>query len=427
MRLREDGAVETQRERPPGAGPGTGPRAAVGLIGDRRFAPYFFGNALSASGLWFQTLAAQLLIWRQTHSSLLLGVLSFAEFVPLLVLSPWAGAIADRFDRKRIVLWMQVVSVLLSGSLAVLAWAHLAPPAVVILDSFGLGLATAFSSPAVLALLPSLVEREHLAAAVALNSMTWNLARAVGPALAAVAVDGLGIPAAFAINAASYVPLAAGIAILRPRPHPRTASTAALRDSVRLLRANPRLLVFLGIVTVAGFAVDPINSLAPAFAHAFGAPDTRAGLIIGVFGAGAVTAAFLLSGRPARSDRRAALRLGTMAVSVVAFSLLPTLPWALPVLFLGGVGYLAANTSATAQLQLAVAEHERGRVMALWNIGFLGLRPVASLADGGLASGFGVRTAGVALQLPALAAVALLLALGPRADRPVAVADPDPS
>src|SRR5438128_10758538 len=102
-----------------------GPKRAFAVIGDRRFAPYFTGNALSATGWWFQTLAAQLLIWRQTHSGLLLGVLSFAEFLPLLVLSPWAGAFADRFDRKRIVLVTQLLSVALAGGLALLTWADL--------------------------------------------------------------------------------------------------------------------------------------------------------------------------------------------------------------------------------------------------------------------------------------------------------------
>jgi len=89
---------------------------------------------------------------------------------------------------------------------------------------------------------------------------------------------------------------------------------------------------------------------------------------------------------------------------------LPSLPWALPLLFIGGLGYLASNTSATSQLQLSVAEHERGRVMALWNVAFLGLRPLASLADGAIASGFGVRAAGVTMQIPALVAVVLLVA-----------------
>jgi MFS family permease len=401
-----------------------GPRAAVDLILDRGFAPYFFGNALSATGLWFQTLAAQLLVWRQTHSGLLLGVLSFAEFLPLLVLSPWAGAVADRLDRRRVVLVTQAASVALSGGLALLAWADLAPTPVVIVDAFGLGLANAFASPAAMALLASLVERERIAAAVGLNSMTWNIARAAGPALAAVTVDGVGIPAAFGINAASYLALVIGVLVVRPRPHQRIVAGGAVRESVRLVRANPRLLVLLGIVAVVGFAADPINTLAPAFAHAFGHPDTTAGLIIGVFGAGAVTGAFLLSGRPARTDARAAARLAAMCAGVAGFALLPGLGWALPVLFVGGLGYLAANTSATAHLQLSVAEHERGRVMALWNVAFLGLRPVASLTDGAIASGFGVRAAGVALQVPALACALFLVARGrlgedrARADQP---------
>jgi MFS family permease len=392
-----------------------GPRAALELILHRGFAPYFFGNAFSASGLWFQTLAAQLLVWRQTHSGLLLGVLSFAEFVPLLVLSPWAGAVADRFDRRRVVLLTQALSAGLSGGLALLAWAGWAPTPVVIVDAFGLGLANAFSSTAAMALVASLVEREQIAAAVALNSMTWNLARAVGPALAAVTVEGLGIPAAFGINAASYVALLIGVLLVRPRPHVRIPSQGrALQESVRLIRANPRLLVLLAIVTVVGFAADPVNTLAPAFAHAFGHADTRAGVIIGVFGAGAVVSAFVVSGRPARSDARAAARLVTMAAGLVGFALLPSLAWALPVLFIGGLGYLAASTSATAHLQLSVAEHERGRVMALWNVAFLGLRPVGSLADGAIASGFGVRAAGVALEVPALVCALLLLSRGRR-------------
>jgi MFS family permease len=419
--------MQAEPERDDPGARDAGPRAALGLISDRGFAPYFFGNALSATGWWFQTLAAQLLVWRQTHSGLVLGVLSFAEFVPLLVLSPWAGAVADRFDRKRIVLVTQLVSVALSGGLALLAWGGLAPTPVVVVDAFGLGLANVFASPAALALLPSLVGRSQVAAAVGLNSMTWNLARAVGPALAAVTVEGLGIPAAFGINAASYLALAVGVLVVRPRPHGRSPSAGAIRESVRLVRANPRLLVYLGIVAVVGIAADPINTLAPAFAHAFGHPDTRAGLIIGVFGAGAVGAAFLLTGRTARTSRRAALRVATMSAGIGVFAVLPSFEWALPVLFVGGVGYLATNTSATAQLQLSVGEHERGRVMALWNVAFLGLRPFASLADGAIASGFGVRAAGVVMVLPAVAAALLLLAFGDRRARLARVAqEPGP-
>src|ERR1051326_4139525 len=123
---------ETAREveRPVAA---TGPRAALRLIGDRNFGPYFVGNAASASGTWFQNLAASLLVYRLTHhSAFLLGVLNFGNFVPVLLLAPWAGSAADRFDRRRLLLGTQIVSASLSGALAALAWGGLAHVWVVI-------------------------------------------------------------------------------------------------------------------------------------------------------------------------------------------------------------------------------------------------------------------------------------------------------
>jgi MFS family permease len=139
-----------------------------------------------------------------------------------------------------------------------------------------------------------------------------------------------------------------------------------------------------------------------------------AGFIIGAFGAGAVVAALLVAGRVAGSARRMAGTLALLGLGVIAFSLSPWLPLAFVFLFLAGIGYLASNTSATTRLQLGVEESERGRIMALWGVAFLGLRPLASLIDGAIAATFGVRAAGVVLALPALAGAALILAL----DRP---------
>ncbi len=389
----------------------TGPAAALRLIGSRNFGPYFVGNAASASGTWFQNLAAALLVYRLTHSAFLLGVLNFCNFVPVLLLAPWAGSAADRLDRRRLLLAMQVASTALSGTLAALAWAGHAPVWVVIAFASGLGVAAAFTNPTSQALIGDLVPREHLGSAIALNSMTFNLARAVGPALAAVSVRVLGIPASFAINSASYLLLALGVVIVRPRPRRRAGrGEARLRESLRLVRAQPQLLAFLLIVSAVGFASDPVNTEAPAFAHAFGRPDTEAGYVIGAFGAGAVAAALLLAGRVAGSRRRMLLTLGLLGGGIVAFSLAPWLSLAFAFLFVAGFGYLASNTSATSRLQLGVEEHQRGRIMALWSVAFLGLRPLASLSDGALAGAFGVRVAGVVLALPALAgAVAILL------------------
>ena len=388
----------------------TGPAAVFALVRQRSFGPYFAGNVLSASGTWFQNLAAALLVYRLTHSAFLLGVLNFCQFAPVLALAPWAGSAADRYDRRRLLLAAQATASALAATLAILAWSGLAAAWVVIVFALGLGVTSAASIPPQQALIASLVDPEELPTAVALNSMTYNLARAVGPALGAASVEYLGIPASFLLNSFSYLVFVLALLVLRPRAQetaPR--ETSRLRDPLGLLREDPRLLAFLIVVAAVGFASDPVNTLAPAFAHAFGRRDTVAGFIIGAFGAGAVSAALLVAGRVAGSRKRLTVTLGLLGCGVIAFSLTPWLPLAFVFLFVAGVGYLASNTSATTRLQLGVSEAQRGRMMALWGVAFLGLRPLASLADGAIASVAGVRTAGVILALPALMGAVLLV------------------
>src|SRR5205807_9783566 len=189
------------------------------------------------------------------------GVLQFATFVPILLLAPWSGSAADRFDRRKLVLASQLVATALSALLAALAWGGLAPVWVVMLCSLGLGVVSAFSAPASLALLADLVPRTHLQSAVALNSMTYNLARAVGPALAALSVRKLGIPASFAINSGSYLVLVLGVSLVSPVAREMAGrGEARLRESLRLVRDQPRLLAVLLIVTAVGFASGPVNT-----------------------------------------------------------------------------------------------------------------------------------------------------------------------
>jgi MFS family permease len=392
-----------------------GPAAALRLMRSRSFGPYFFGNALSASGTWFQNLAGALLVYRLTHSAFLLGLLNFCQFVPTLVLAPWAGSWADRFDRRRLLLATQSGQAVLSAMLALLAWADLADEWVVIGFSLGLGVGSAFSAPASLALIVALVARRDLPTAVALNSMTYNIARAAGPATAALVVATLGIPPAFALNSASYMVFVLALLVLRPREQEKASrEESRLRESLRLLRREPRLAALLLIVMVVGFASDPINTLAPAFAVAFDQRDTFSGVIIGVFGAGAVTAAFVVAGRVAGTRARLAATLLLLGAGVTAFALTPWLPLAFVLLFAAGFGYLSSNTAATTRLQLGVSDAQRGRIMALWSIAFLGLRPVASLGDGAIAAAAGVRVAGVVLALPALACAAAVAGLARR-------------
>jgi MFS family permease len=396
-----------------------GPAAAARLILHRNFGPYFVGNAVSASGTWFQNLAASLYVFERTHSPFLLGVLQFANFVPVLLLAPWGGSAADRFDRRRLLLATQFAATAVSGALAVLTWTGHVSVALVTVCALCLGVASAFSAPASQALIGDLVPRTELQSAVALNSMTYNLARAVGPALAGLSVEQLGYAPSFAINAGSYLLLVVGLLLVTPRARELASrSQARLRESLRIARQQPRLLAFLLIVTAVGFASDPVNTESPAFANAFGYGHNHlrlwSGVIVGAFGAGAISAALLLAGRVAGSRRRMMITLLVLVAGVVGFSLSPSIWLGFAFLALGGFGYLASNTSATSQLMLGVADHQRGRIMALWSIAFLGLRPIASLADGALAGAFGVRVAGVVLTVPALAGAAAIYFLRDR-------------
>jgi MFS family permease len=326
----------------------------------------------------------------------------------VLVLAPWAGGIADRLDRRKLLLVTQLVAAALSGALAAIAWGGLANEWVVIAFSGGMGVTSALSSPAQQSLIAALVEEEDVPQAVALNSMTFNLARAIGPASAAGVIAGLGLPWAFAINAGSYLLLVAGLLLVVPREEER-AERPSLRESFSILRERPSLVLALGVVMIAGFGSDPVNTESPAFAHAFDYSDTVSGVIVGFFGAGAVAAALLVSGRVAGSRRRMAITLGLLGGGIVLFSLSPWLPLGAVFLAVAGFGYLGSNASATTRLALGVPPSQRGRIMALWSVAFLGLRPVASLTDGALAGAFGVRTAGVVLGLPALLGAAVAL------------------
>ena len=167
---------------------------------------------------------------------------------------------------------------------------------------------------------------------------------------------------------------------------------------------EPRLLAFLLIVAVVGFASDPVNTESPAFAHAFGRPDTDAGFFIGAFGVGAVAAAFLVAGRVAGSRGRMSSRSSLLGGGMVAYSLVPWLPLALRASSPSPASAISPRTRPRrAGSSSRSRSHQRGRIMALWSVAFLGLRPIASLADGAIAGAFGVRAAGVVLAVPALA------------------------
>jgi MFS family permease len=389
--------------------PGEGGHTAVAVLVQRNLWPYLVGNTLSMCGTWFQNIAQAILVYRLTRSTFLVGVVSFAQFAGVFVLAPWAGSAADRYDRKRLLVVTQLGAMAVTGLLAALEGAGLVNAPIVIGLALVLGLTTAFAIPAQQALVPALVDIEDLAPAVVLNSLTFNLARAIGPVVGALVVGALGIGPAFALNSLSYAALIAGLLFVHPRAvQVRTVERPRLRESARLVRADPRLRALLVTVAALSLAQDPVTTLTPAFAtDVLHRSDTLTGWLVGVFGLGSVLAIGLASRREGL-ERRMPVTAFLLGVAMVAFALSTTLLPVVVALLAGGFCFLATNTGATTLVQLEVAEEQRGRVMAIWTIAFLGTRPVGSVIDGALASATSVHVAGLVMALPAFAAAAVL-------------------
>lgn len=386
------------------------------IMRERNVWPYLVGTLASGCGSWFQNLAQALLVYKLTHSTFLVGVVSFAQFFGTLVLAPWAGAAADHFDRKRLMILTQIGSILVSGTLALLSFFGLTNAAVVIALAGVLGVVSAFSTPAMLSLVPLLVADHEIRGAIALNAATYNLARALGPVLGAVVVDRLGFTAAFGLNSLSYLALIAGLLAVQPRPPERSSTERPkFRESLTVVRGDAWLVLLIVGVIVVAIVTDPVTTLTPGFVdELFHRSESWVGLLIGAYGTGAVLAA-LTAGRVRDPKRTLAMGMAVMGAGGLLFAVAPNVQIAMVGMLIAGYGYLTSSTTTSAALQLGVAPDQRGRIMAIWSVAFVGVRPFGALLDGAIASGIGLRVAGVVFAVPAVV-MAVALVGGRRAD-----------
>jgi len=376
------------------------------VLAHRPFRVVFFGLILSNTGLWFQNLAAALLIYKLTHSSLQVGVVNFAQFVGTLVLTPWSGVAADRFDRRRILVLTQVLAAAATLGLGLLTLAGTVAPAMVIAVASLVGVSLAFRTPAQLALISGLVPPGDLEIGLSLNSLASHLPRAIGPIAASLLVVHLGSVWAFTINSAAFILAAAVFTQIPqspdrpapPAPHPR------LLDTVRQVRSRHLLWAVLVATVAFSVAADPAYTLTPEFGtDIFGGSELFIGILVGSFGAGAVIGAlagpWLMRGRSRALP--AAMIIEAAGLGLFAVSWNGTV--AVVALLVVGAGYQAAVTRSSATLQLSTAGDATGRVMALWALCLLGPRPLAALPDGLLGDLASPRLAAALFVLPALA------------------------
>ncbi len=403
------------------------PRTTVQLLTDRTFGPWFVGLLTSNAGNWLFNVTAAVVVFRLSGSALQVGLVSVAQFVPLVVLGPFAGAWLDRFDRRRILLASQVVSASAASALAIAAvvvGVDAFPGAwPVLLCAFGIGLGQAVAAPALNALVPALVPDADLESGVALTSLTFNVGRALGPAVSGLLLAVSGPEVAFVANAGSFLVLIAALLVIRtqPRPGPE-AGDRSVRAGLRYVRSDrPALLLLLGVAAV-GASADPAITLSPPMSAEFEGGDPLTAAFVSAFGIAAAPTS-LIAGRLTRAwgGWRIAAAGGLITASGLATVALSPAVWVAVLGFgLTGSGFVLGVTGFTTLLQRRVPEELRGRVFALWSVAFLGNRPLVAAIDGAASDAFGPRWAMLFAIAVALSGVLVARRLR---DRPAAAAD----
>lgn len=343
----------------------------------RNYRIYTGGNGVSLIGWWLQRVAVGWLAWTLTHSGTWLGLVSLADFLPVLFLSPFAGVLADRRDRVWIIRITQLCGCAQASLLAVLVATDTITIELLFTLVLLLGIASGIAQPARLALIPSLIDRESLASALAINSVIFNLARFIGPAIAGVVIAEIGIATAFAANAVSYLAFQISLARLRGLPpvpvgEPQNAIRASVEAYAYASRhkgIGPMLLLFaMTAIGTRGFI-----ELFPGFADSvFARGPQGLAMLTSTVGLGAICGGAWMVLRPAVAGL-AAVVLGhtlMMSLAILAFTATDRFYIALPCVFVAGAAMTITGTGAQTLIQAAVDSRMRGRVMALYGMIF---------------------------------------------------------
>jgi MFS family permease len=394
---------------------------------------YYGGQSISMIGTWMQMTAQAWLVLTLTHSSTWLGVVVALQTLPVLILGPYGGVIADRVDKRKLMIVLQSAM-----GVQALALGLLTVSGVVTVWEIGvlaalLGLNNAFENPARQSFMLELVGPEHLRNAVSLNSVLVNVARTIGPAVAGVLIATVGDGVCFLVNAGSFVAVVASLttmerATLSPtEPMPR--ARGQLREGLRYIRTTPQLAVPLLMMGVAGCLTYEFQVTLPVMAdRGLNVGATGFGFMTASMGLGAVVGGLMVAARGKTGLRPLVLAASGFAVAMTMATLAPNLALELVALALAGAASISFMSTGNSTLQLNAVPEMRGRVMSLWFVAFQGSTPVGGPIVGWLMAVIGPR-AGLGLGAITVLLVALggLLALrrmpgpGVREQRPASV------
>lgn len=382
---------------------------------ERDFRIFWLGQLVSVTGTWMQTVAQGWLVLQLTGSPFVLGLAAAARSVPVLLLAFPAGIVADRFDRRLIVISTNVVAAVASIVLGILAITGQVSVPIILLIAAVLGVTNAFEMPARQSYVSELIGRQHLANAIALNSLLFNSARVVGPALAGILVALVGPGWAFLLNGVSFVPVIVGLLLISAVyvPRPVGAARSALPEVLRYLRREPRVALLLWLLAAQTIFASGQFILGPALAEDLGQGAEGLGVLLSASGAGAVVGGIRLAATAQRASRWRVLLGAGLALGggLAAIGIAQSYAVTLLCLVVTGWGTVTFNASSNTLIQSIVPDRLRGRVLSLYVLMLLGLMPVAGVLMGALATVVGsaeaIALGGVAYTLIVVVAFAV--------------------
>jgi MFS family permease len=363
----------------------------------RNFKLFFFGQGISVIGTWMTRLATTWLVYRLTHSALLLGVVSFAGQIVAFALGPLAGVWVERLNRRKLLVWTQAAAAVQSFAMAALALAHVITLSEIIALAVLQGLINAFDMPARQSFLVQMVEdRNDLSNAIAINSSMVNGARLIGPAIAGVVIAAVGEGWCFLIDGISYLAVIASLLMMHiVSPMMRRNATSMLEqmregwDYVRTFWPLRTILLLFALMSLMGY---PYMVLLPIFAAQVlhGGPATL-GWLSGASGIGALVSALSLAARKSVAGLARMLQIAAamLGCALMLFGLSHTLWLSLALMVLAGFGLIQVASVSNTLIQSLVTEDKRARVMSYYTMAFFGAAPFGSLLAGALAQRIG--------------------------------------
>jgi MFS family permease len=364
----------------------------------RNFRLFFVGQGISQVGNWLTLVAQSLLVLRLTGDGVAVGVLTACQFLPVLVFGAWTGLIADRSDKRKLLLVVQVFAMAQSFAMASLAFMDNPPLAWIYAVAFLGGITFAFDNPTRRAFVVEMVPDEMIHNAVSLNSAMMTSARIVGPALAGLLITTVGYGWCFTVDGLSYIGAITALLMIRPaelRVVPLAKRGAGqIREGLRYVWGVPELAIPLVMALVIGIFTFNFQVVFPlVVTRAFGESEATFTILFAFISIGSLGGALYSARRHTIDVRDVAATATFFGVSMLLFAAVPNLAWAFPVGLVVGVSSVLFLTASTAIVQVNAAPAMRGRVLALQAIVFLGSTPVGGPILGAISDTFGPRAA----------------------------------